>query len=240
MSAGERAFVAGATGYTGRAVVAELRRRGIETHAHVRADSPRGAEARELFASLGARVDGSPWEQASLARRITELAPSLVFALLGTTRARAAQALRAGAPPESYESVDYGLSACLLAAVLDGPSRPRFVYLSSAGVRSDSASRYLAARARLEALLRTSGIPFTIARPSVISGPDREEDRPAERLAAALLDACLAGLSILGARRLAARYRSIDATTLARGLVRAALDPACAGRVLRGEDLRER
>ncbi|MBA3548122.1 MAG: hypothetical protein H0T76_16695 [Nannocystis sp.] len=34
------AWVAGATGYTGRALVAALRAQNITTHAHVRPDSP--------------------------------------------------------------------------------------------------------------------------------------------------------------------------------------------------------
>ena len=48
----QRAFVAGATGLTGRFVVEELVRRGVEVHAHVRSDSPRLAEWRARAAGI--------------------------------------------------------------------------------------------------------------------------------------------------------------------------------------------
>ena len=50
------AFIAGATGYTGQAVVRTLRAQGIATTAHVRPDSPRLAEHTETFEALGAEV----------------------------------------------------------------------------------------------------------------------------------------------------------------------------------------
>ena len=47
------AFVAGATGFVGRAVVPALRRAGVTTIAHVRPDSARLDEWRKRFASTG-------------------------------------------------------------------------------------------------------------------------------------------------------------------------------------------
>ena len=83
------AFVAGATGYTGQEVVAELRRRGTQTWAHVRPDSSRRAEFTSRFEGLGAQVDATAWDEAALTARFVELRPDLLFALLGTTRSRA-------------------------------------------------------------------------------------------------------------------------------------------------------
>src|SRR5215208_1501420 len=60
------AFVAGATGYTGREVVRQLVERGVRAVAHVRPDSPRLAEWRERFAELGAEVDATPWEEPAM------------------------------------------------------------------------------------------------------------------------------------------------------------------------------
>src|SRR5262245_54108830 len=84
-----KAFIAGASGYTGREVIRVLVARGVQTVAHVRPDSPRRAAlVRELEAD-GASVDVTPWQDAAMVKTLTAISPSVVFALLGTTRARA-------------------------------------------------------------------------------------------------------------------------------------------------------
>jgi nucleoside-diphosphate-sugar epimerase len=229
------AFVAGATGSTGRAVVAALARRGATGVAHVRADSPRVEEWRARFAAIGAEVDTTPWDGAALRAALARRDPALVFALLGTTRARA----RREGTENPYEAVDYGLTRQLLGAVLDAAIRPKFVYLSAAGVRARVGSGYLAVRWRFEQELRASGLPFVIARPAIITGPDRDEPRPAERIAGAAADALLGLAGALGARRLRDRYRSTTNDVLAAALVRLALDPAATALVAESEALRE-
>lgn len=233
----ELAFVAGATGYTGRAVVRALRHGGIETVAHVRPDSPRLDAWRERFEGQGASVDATPWEPASMARTLGRLQPTLLFALLGTTRARGRRANRAGGGEESYETVDYGLTAMLLEAAKTVPEPPRFVYLSAVGVSPSTRNPYMRVRARLEAELRQSGVPFTIVRPSFITGSDRE-GRIGEKTAAAVTDVLVTMVGAVGARRMRDRYRSMTGAELGQAMVRAALDPSCSGRVLEGDELR--
>jgi nucleoside-diphosphate-sugar epimerase len=80
-----RGFVAGATGLTGRAVVAELRARGWSAIAHVRPDSGALESWRANFDAIGAEIDTTAWEQDALTATLRERAPSVVFALLGTT-----------------------------------------------------------------------------------------------------------------------------------------------------------
>ena len=230
------AFVAGATGYTGREVVRELTRRGARTLAHVRPDASRRDDWRDRFAALGAEVDTTPWEEPLLAATLSRLRPTHVFALLGTTRARAAAERRTAA--EGYVRVDYGLSAMLLRAAIAAGSRPRFVYLSAAGVRAGRSNPYLAVRWRLEEELRASGLPYVIARPSFITGADRDEPRPGERAAAAAVDALAGVVRLVGARRIADRYRSTTNVALARALVRLALDPGATAAVVESEALR--
>ncbi len=230
------AFVAGATGYTGRAVVAALRERGIETVGHVRPGSSALSQAREQFEASGARVDTTAWELDAMAQTLASVRPTLVFALLGTTRRRAAQ--EGVGASEAYERVDFGLSKLLLDACKRSAPRARFVYLSSLGVTENTSNPYLAARANMEAALRACEQPWTIARPSFITGPDREESRPAERMSAAAADALLTVAGWLGGRGLRDRYQSMDATTLAHGLVRVALDPEAAGVVVEADALR--
>jgi len=232
------AWVAGATGYTGHQLVRQLSERGVPVHAHVRPDSPKLAEWTQRLSAHGALVETTPWTDADQAAALARVRPTLVFALLGTTQKRARAAARAGAPPADYTAVDVGLTLTLLRAALAAGTSPRFVYLSSLGVGPDARGAYLQARWQVERAIHASGLPFTIARPSFISGPDREESRPAERLAARLADAAFGALAQLGARRIPARYGSITAHQLAAALLRLALDPAAEGAVVHAEDLR--
>lgn len=231
------AWVAGATGYTGQAVVAELCRLGVDVVAHVRPDSPALPQWQERFAALGATLDTAAWEPAAMAAALAAVRPLWVFALLGTTRQRAQAD---GVEDAPYLRVDYGLTRVLLAAAMDLPRPPRFVYLSSWGAGTVGRGAYLDARTRMEAELRASSLPWTIARPSFVTGADRSEHRPAERIGATLADAALALLGAVGAARTRDRYRSIDATSLARGLCAAALDPADACAILDSAALRQR
>ena len=82
------AFVAGATGYTGQAVVARLRALDRPALAHVRPDSSRLEVWRERFTAQGAEVDATPWQLEAMTERFREASPAVVFALLGTTRRR--------------------------------------------------------------------------------------------------------------------------------------------------------
>lgn len=236
------AFIAGATGYTGREVVRVLRARGVRTVAHVRPDSPRLGEYRARFEALGAEVDATPWDESAMRATFEKLQPTVIFALLGTTKKRGSLAKAAGRDEaqESYEAVDYGLSAMLLRAALQAGIKPRIVYLSSLGVSDSARGGYLQARARLERELRASGLPYTIARPSFITGEDREDDRPLERISAKVGDALLGVAAKLGSagKRAHDKYAAMDAATLAEGLVRWGLDPAGVGRVVEAEELR--
>jgi uncharacterized protein YbjT (DUF2867 family) len=231
------AFVAGSTGYTGREVVQVLRTRGIDTVAHVRPDSERIEAWRTRFESLGARLDRTPWDLEAFTRTLSGLAPALVFALLGTTRTRARRAAASGRD-EGYQAIDYALTVLLYRAASSSVSHPRFMYLSSAGVRDTGGNAYLAARAGVERELRAGPLPYTIVRPSFITGPDRDEFRPGERIISRLADGALGLAGLLGATRLRDRYRSTSNVTLAEALVRLALDPAAAGRVVESEALR--
>jgi uncharacterized protein YbjT (DUF2867 family) len=211
-------FVAGATGYTGRAVVRESVARGLDTVAHVRPDSSSLARWRASFESIGARVDTSEWTREDIGATLQRLQPSIVYSLLGTTRSRGKQG-SGSAVTDTYEAVDYGLSIMLLEASVACGSRPRFVYLSAMGADGRAVNAYMEVRQRVEAAVRDSGLPYLIARPGFITGDDRDENRVAERVAARISDGLLAGLGVLGAKRLRARYTSLTGTQLGAALV---------------------
>ncbi len=230
------AFVAGATGYTGREVVRVLVGRGVRTVAHVRPDSPRLEEWRQRFEGAGAAVDSTPWGDAEMVHTLSTLQPTHVFSLLGTTRARRRESATRGAT-ESYEAIDFGLTAMLIRAAVASGSKPRFVYLSALGVREHTSNAYLAARWRAESLLHASGLPFIVARPSFITGPGRDESRPLERVGAAVVDALASVARVAGAERLASSMRSLTGAELAEGLVRYAFDASVENATVGSDEL---
>jgi uncharacterized protein YbjT (DUF2867 family) len=241
------AFVGGATGYTGREVVRKLVARGVRTVAHVRPDSPQARngldELRREWAAEGAEVDATAWDEAELSRTMQRIRPDIVFALLGTTRDRVKKApTEAAARARTYEAVDYALTAMLLrAAVTLGPRGAKFVYLSALGAESSS-GEYYAARKKAERDVRASGLPYVIARPSFITGPDRPESRPVERTAAKVADTMLSWMSLLGGKAgkgLEARFGSMTAAELAEALVALALSAEERETVAEPERLRE-
>src|SRR5690606_11638406 len=222
-----------ATGYTGQALVRELRARGIHTVAHVRPDSTALPQWRGEFEPLGAVVDTTAWTAPAMTAALRRRQPQAALPLPGTTRAR----MRKSDGADSYETVDYGLTSLLLHAMLDAAPAARFVYLSAIGVGPSARGAYLRVRWRFEQELRASGAEWTIARPGVITG-NRDESRPLERIAGTVIDGALRLAGALGAARLRDRYSSLTAPVLARGLAVHAFDPAGAGQILGADTLR--
>lgn len=227
------AFVLGATGFVGREVVRQLCVRGTKTVAHVRPDSSKLAEWRSRFAELGADVDTTAWDAAALAARIRELAPQQLYILIGTTRAKAKSDRVQG---DIYEAVDLGLTTLAVDAARASETQPRIVYLSSVGADANARSAYLRARGKAEDVVKTSGLPWVIARPSLITG-ERDEGRLGERAASVVGDGVLAVVGVLGGKHLRDRYRSTTPDVLASALIRIAESPEH-GTIVDGAHLR--
>jgi nucleoside-diphosphate-sugar epimerase len=219
-------------------VVSALRAAGVDVVAHVRPDSASLHDWHSRFEALGARVDTTPWETEPIRKTLASVQPQLVFALLGTTRSRGRRLRKQEGKVENYATVDVGLTMMVYDAASRSGSNPRFVYLSSVGVTRDTRNGYLAARALVEGCLEQGHLGYIIARPSFISGSDRQEFRPLERMGAPLFDFLLRVAGLFGARRLRERYRSTTSTILAGALVRLALNQKTASRVYESEELR--
>lgn len=220
----KRAFVAGATGYTGQALVPLLSEHPEigEVVAHIRPGSSKLDSMKPAFEEMGAIVDTTEWDDDAFCDRFEELRPDLVFALLGTTKARKRSADDREA--ETYHAVDYGLTALLIRACVTAELSAKFVYLSSMGVTESSMSSYIQARWKAENYLQHSELPYLIVRPSFISGPDRDESRPLERVGSVATDAALGVVGALGGSKLRDKYQSMDADELATGMLELALD----------------
>lgn len=232
-------FVAGATGYTGRALVSCARQRGLPTLAHVRPGSRRAAALVPEFESAGATVLELPWEPEPLAAALAAHGATHVFSLLGITASGAKrEAARTGGARPTYEAVDKGLTLMLHGACAAQTPPPRFVYLSSLGADRPGGSAYLQARHDVEAALRSGSVPWLSVRPAFISGPDRDEDRTMERVGAVVADGALGLLGRLGATTLRDRYATTSGAELARLMLQAGLAEQGPGRVLDMAELR--
>jgi NADH dehydrogenase len=210
------AFILGATGLVGREVVRQLSARGAKAIAHVRPDSKQLAEWQKRFDALGAAVDTTPWDATALAARFRAAQPAQIYILIGTTRSRARTDGVAG---NIYEAVDLGLTKLAVDAAAASGLRPRIIYLSSVGADPAARSAYLAARGRAEQAVTSAGLPWVIARPSIITG-ERDDHRIGEGGAAVLGDGLLAVAGAFGGKKLRDKYRSTTADILASALIR--------------------
>lgn len=230
------AFVLGATGFVGREVVRQLCVRGVKPFAHVRPDSSRLAEWRATFGEMGATVDVTAWDAAKLAARFRELfatGSGQIYICIGTTRGKAkADAIEGNI----YEKVDLGLTQIAVDAAKASETRPRLVYLSSVGAKSTASSAYLAARGKAEDVVMGSGLPWVVARPSIITG-ERDESRIGESTAAVIGDGLLAVAGVFGGKKLRDRFRSTTGDVLASALIRLGEAPE-ADKIVDGADLR--
>lgn len=148
-------FVAGSTGAVGRTVLRLASERGLDSKllAHRR---PKSAEREGKIDNTAVFELG---DSAALENALAEC--SSVLQLIGTMRKRFASG-------DTYESSDIGTTRQLVeAAQKAGVSH--LILLSSVGA-GRPVGAYLKAKAKAEALVRDSGIAWTIVRPSAFEG----------------------------------------------------------------------
>lgn len=219
-----RMLISGATGYVGRHVVTEARRRGHEVIAHIRPNSSSGDVRAAAFEALGAIVARTEWTPDAWTALMAAQRPDRLFLLLGTTASRAKAAKASGGSDASQGAIDLGLTVLAMTAVLTASPDTGILYLSALGA-SAAGNEYLQVRATIEASLASGAAPYTVVRPSFITGDDRGESRPEERLGAMAVDAFCSILRMVGARRRAAKLASITGAELAGLLVTLAEQP---------------
>lgn len=149
-----RLFVAGATGAVGQVLLELAAKRQVDVLAHARPKS-----ASRLGDRPVAAIELSDPRLADTLRGCTT-----VVQLIGTMRKRFA----AG---DTYETSDIGTTRQLVEAAKACGTVDHLVLLSSVGAGSPRGA-YLKAKAEAERLVTSSGIPFTLFRPSAFE--DRE------------------------------------------------------------------
>lgn len=198
-----QAVHAGATGVTGQALVKLCDARGVAIVPHVR---PRHAATDPRAAAF----------ELTDAEALTKVLRgcTTVMQLIGTMRKRFA----AG---DTYESSDIGTTRLLVEAATRARTIDHIVLLGSVGAGKPRGA-YLRAKAEAERIVRESGLPFTIFRPSFLSGPGRRPPPGAGALSRVL------GLT---------RWQPITVVELASALLQVAIERAALGQVLEGDAL---
>lgn len=156
-------FIAGATGFTGRAIAhQDVSEHGVDVRLQVRPGSPRA----DKLAS-DPRICEVSWADPEGLEQCMKGA-NAVMQLIGTVRAQFdAQT--------NYETIDYQSTVQLLQAAKRSGVQ-HFILLSSMGAQTGWGS-YLSWKKKTEELVRASGIPFTIVRPSYLAGDAEFTDR---------------------------------------------------------------
>lgn len=144
-----RVLVTGASGFVGKAVVAELLAQGHTVFAGSR-------EGKSVGAAQGIKLDVT--DLGSVQRAMGEADPSAVVHLVGIIQERGEQ---------TFERVHVEGTRNVLSAV---PRGARYVHMSALGADTTSKSRYSASKGEAEELVKRSGLACTIFRPSLIFG----------------------------------------------------------------------
>jgi nucleoside-diphosphate-sugar epimerase len=213
------AFVAGATGFTGRAIaLQDATRHQVELRLQVRP----GSSSRDKLGDDERIVDVGIDDHAKLVDSMR--GSDAVMQLIGTVRAKFDE-------ENSYETVDYGTTIQLLEAAKDAGVR-HFILLSSVGAGLGIGS-YLAWKKKTEEAVRAGGIPWTIVRPGYLAGDERLTDRMQMKAVGAFMR----GLGDAPFFGWANDNRPINIQLLAQLLLLVAREQGPARKVLRGRDL---
>ncbi len=181
--------IAGGSGFIGRAIARRLNGTGeIKVRALTR--DPEAARAR-------AQIAGVEYVRADIAdRNSLKDAISGADAIIDTIQFD-------GYPVEvpsrglTFELVDYGGVVALIAAAKAADS-PKFIYISGTAADEKSTHPGFRAKGRAERAIRSSGLNYTIFRPSLVYGP---EDKVVNGLARALKFAPIFGVPGTGKQK---------------------------------------
>ena len=156
MSGSHRVFLTGATGYVGRAVIPALRAAGHTVRCLVRRGSERDLRGLEAIE----RVEGDVLSRETLERGMVGC--DTVIHLVGIIREQPAIL-------STFERIHTQGTLNVLDAAVETGVR-RYLHMSALGARPGARSRYHQTKWAAEEAVRSSPIPWTIFRPSIIYG----------------------------------------------------------------------
>ncbi|HEX5815530.1 MAG TPA: NAD-dependent epimerase/dehydratase family protein [Methylomirabilota bacterium] len=160
MQAARRVFITGGTGFVGRAVIQALRAEGYAVRCLVR----RGSEPDLRGFGAIERVEGDVMARQTLDDGLAGC--DAVVHLVGIIRERPAIG-------STFERVHVQGTQNVLGAAAAAGVR-RYLHMSALGARAGARSRYHRTKWAAEEAVRSSPLPWTIFRPSIVYGPGDE------------------------------------------------------------------
>lgn len=197
------AFIAGSTGATGRTLQAIAQHNKIACTPHVRTKSAAKAPPNAAILDL----------DDSVALKAELKSCDVVVQLIGTMKKRFATG-------DTYETSDIGTTRLLVNAALESDIK-HLILLSSVGAGKPKGA-YLQAKAEAEAIVLSSGLAYTIFRPSMFEGDYHGRIPGARKLT-----------EFFGMKR----YQPIALTELAGAILHVAQTSNPLGEILEGESL---
>ena len=155
-------FVTGATGFVGMHVTNELLARGFAVHAGARDV----AKVDRIFGKRVVPIEVDFSNKESINRALTLIRPDVVVHLIGIIAEIPSKGI-------TFDNVHFRIPMDLYEASKQAEVR-KVVHMSALGVHPDAPSRYHKSKLRAEQGLRSSGMTYTIFRPSVIVGPEQK------------------------------------------------------------------
>lgn len=158
----EKVLITGGTGFVGRYVVKTLKSRGYEIHLIVR-NLDKG---KSLFGdSVSYHILSDLTNRTSLSEIVKSVKPNYVVHLIGIIQEQLSKGV-------SFEKVHYEYSKSLYEVLRENPPT-RIVHMSALGVDERAPSKYHRTKLKAEKVLKETGVPHVIIRPSFILGPEQ-------------------------------------------------------------------
>lgn len=159
-----KVFLTGSTGFVGKGILARLEKEGHEVVCLVRPGSQKRRSQIDQIAPQMKWVTGDLMDTSSLAAAMKDC--EAVIHLVGIIREKPSKDI-------TFSRIHVEGTKNLLTAAKQAGIK-RFVHMSALGAREQATSAYHRTKYEAEQLVRNSGIPYVIFRPSVIFGPGDE------------------------------------------------------------------
>lgn len=157
-----KVFITGATGFVGKYIVKELLSKNYEVHAGVR-------NLSKLYSLFGDAVKGyriNFEDEESIKGILSKIKPDFVVHLIGILYENKKKG-------ETFVKIHYLFTKKLLEASKDIGIK-KFLFMSALGTHDNAPSLYHQTKRWAEKELISSGINYTIFRPSMILGPEQK------------------------------------------------------------------
>ena len=221
MTSSTKIWIAGASGFCGRALVDLLaQQKKFIVIPHIRPSSSRANQLIPYWRKLGLEPVVCEWHL--LEEQWFNHRPQVVISCLGTTKRKAKKG------GGSYQEVDLEMNQTLIRYAeelqLDQQKynevRPRhMVYISSMGSEWGRWNAYLRPRLLVEQSLQASTLHYSIIKPGILHGESRDETRIGETVGAHFSQILATFFAFCGFKKLSYHVKPLDAPELAQFLV---------------------